>query len=110
MFTRLDQLFNTFQLSQEMKDQSDLRGRLDIVVETLSKSGIFKSSSDVDVAAEAFYRRLVISEEYQPSRKLIGRLTLVRAGLGETGPLGPDYGLSQVRRLSERTYVLAHVG
>ncbi|XP_060080138.1 fatty acid synthase-like [Ylistrum balloti] len=84
------------QLSQEIEKQTDFSGRLKIVVEKLSKLDLFKSSADLDIAAEAFYRRLMISDQYKPTKKLHGNVTLVKAGAGDMGPLEQDYGLSEI--------------
>ncbi|XP_021358822.1 fatty acid synthase-like [Mizuhopecten yessoensis] len=84
------------QLAMELGKPADLTGRLKVVVNILSKLDVFKNSADLDTAAEAFYRRLIISEQYKPEQKLHGSVTLIRAGSGDTKPLGKDYGLTQI--------------
>ena len=61
--------------------------------------GSFTDRKQVCIAAESFYRKLVIADKYEPNAKLLHNITLVKAANGtseQPQSLGDDYGLSEV--------------
>ena len=60
--------------------------------------GGFTDREQLCIAAESFYKKLIIADKYKPSIKLQHGVTLIKAAGGEQSHnLGDDYGLSQVR-------------
>ena len=80
-----------------MSSAKDLDDRLDIAVDILAKNALDSTYPvDIRAAAEAFYRRLLISEKYTPQSKLMCDVTLIKAEETQAGSKSEDYGLGLV--------------
>lgn len=64
----------------------------------LLSTGLFNAKSNLEMAALAFYNKLVMADCYQAAGCYHGNITLIRAEDGhEQGEdLGEDYGLNEV--------------
>lgn len=69
------------------------------VGQMISVDRLFQQKEDLELAAKAFYHRLMMSENYSPSNKYNSNLLLIKASKSSTDQLGNDYGLSEVRCL-----------
>ena len=93
-------VINIFQLLEELLALPNLTDRISLVVDKhLMPVGGFTDRKQVCIAAESFYRKLVIADKYKPNAKLRHNATLIKAANGTSDQphsLGDDYGLSEV--------------
>ena len=88
----------TAELSQLPGDAS----RVQHVASLLMQLPLFASNhsvtSSLEMAAQSFYKKLIIADEYVVDGTFTGSVTLIRARQGhvEADGLGDDYGLAQV--------------
>ncbi len=86
------------QLTDELLALPDHHARIKFSVDKLMSTGNFPDSNDLEKAAECFWRKLFIADEYEPSSTLKHNIRLFKASAGhnEAGSLGEDYGLKDV--------------
>lgn len=94
MFSICFTLLLSLQTKQELQSLSSWEARLSKSSELLAGSSVY-SSDQLAAAAESFYFKLKIADQYQPKFKYGGDLILIRAKDNYVS-LGDDYGLSQV--------------
>ncbi|KAI6188362.1 Fatty acid synthase [Aphelenchoides besseyi] len=82
----------------EMLQLPTYKARISKVVDTVMKTGFFKSSETVAFACEAMRCKFLMADKYKPDKKFKGHITLVRAeqGAAREEDVGRDYGISQV--------------
>lgn len=83
-----------FQTKQELAALPNFQERLQHITELLKNATPY-SSDMLAKAATSFYKKLVMSEAYKPSKKFAGPLLFVRAKDNFLN-LGEDYGLQEV--------------
>lgn len=73
-------------------------GRLEHAANLLMKTGKFKDQKEIEMAADLFYKRILICCNYTPTRKLIAKVALIRARqkINAFDQIGNDYGLCEV--------------
>jgi len=81
-----------------MLQLSGFKERVQRVVDTVMKTGFFKSADTVAFACEAMRSKFLMADKYKPQRTFHGRITLIRAeqGAAREEDVGRDYGISKV--------------
>ncbi|CAD5216831.1 unnamed protein product [Bursaphelenchus okinawaensis] len=82
----------------EMLQLPNYKARINKVVETVMKTGFFKSPETVAFACEAMRSKFLMADKYKPDKTFKGHITLIRAeqGAAREEDVGQDYGVGQV--------------
>ncbi|KAJ8319449.1 hypothetical protein KUTeg_004540 [Tegillarca granosa] len=94
-FTPVDYI----QLSQELLQEKDFNGRIEVAIQKLIPTGLFKDTDALKMAARSFCERLRIAEVYKPDGKMELDVTFIKAeksDISSSSNMSKDYGLSQV--------------
>jgi len=85
-------------MSSKLQSQSDWKARLQVAIDYLFATNQFTNRGELELAAESFYKKLVIADKYKPDAMLSHPILLVTASSRHNNQdaIGADYGLSKV--------------
>ncbi|KAI0233783.1 Fatty acid synthase [Lamellibrachia satsuma] len=85
-------------MSSRLQAQPDWKARLHVAIDYLFATNQFTNRSELEMAAESFYKKLVIADKYKPDAILSRPVLLITASSRHANQdaIGIDYGLSKV--------------
>ena len=86
------------QMSARLQSQPDWKARLHIAIDYLFTNNQFTNRSEIEMAAESFYKKLIIADKYKPDSVLSRPVLLITASSRHNNQdaIGADYGLGKV--------------
>ena len=90
-------------MNSRLQSQPDWKARLHVAIDYLFATNQFTNRSELEMAAESFYKRVVIADKYKPDAILSRPVLLITASSRHPNQdaIGIDYGLSKVSLYSD---------
>ncbi|KAI0238402.1 hypothetical protein LSAT2_010905 [Lamellibrachia satsuma] len=91
-------LVNYTEMSSRLHSQPDWKARLHVAIDYLFATNQFTNRSELEMAAESFYKEVVIADKYKPDAILSRPVLLITASSRHPNQdaIGIDYDLSKV--------------
>ena len=88
----------SIQMSARLQSQPDWKARLHIAIDYLFATNQFTNRGELEMAAESFYKKLIIADKYKPDSVFSRPVLLITAASRHNNQdaIGADYGLGKV--------------